>query len=104
MFTSMDTPMTDSADFILERIDKVLELRDVGRAKHYKDIQNGLWTEPVTVGRSAFWPLRENLLLQRARIAGASEEQIKQLVRQLHAERKTFMPDIGAPTPQGAPA
>ena len=94
--------MTDSADFILERIDKVLELRDVGRAKHYKDIDSGLWTRAVKVGRSSYWPLRENLLLQRARIAGCSDEQIKQLVKQLHAERATFMPDIRAP--QGAPA
>jgi len=89
-------------DFELQRIDSVLEMRDVSRPKHYKDIAHGLWTLPIKIGRSSFWPVRETLELQRARIAGCSDEQIKQLVKQLHAERATFMPDIRAP--QGAPA
>jgi len=91
-------------DFELLRIDRVLEARDVSRPKLYKDIALGLWTVPLKSGRSSFWPMREVLELQRARIAGCSDEQIKQLVKQLHAERATFMPNINAPSPEGAPA
>lgn len=57
-------------------------------ASIYNLIRNGLWTRPVKIGeRSSGWPDDEVKTLIEARIAGASDEKIRELVRQLHARR-----------------
>ena len=61
-------------------------------SSHYRDIQNGLFTAPVSLGKKAVgWPLNEIKILIAAQIAGLPEEEIQQLVKALHDKRqKTF--------------
>ena len=57
-------------------------------ASIYGLIRVGLWTQPVKIGeRSSGWPDDEVQAINAARIAGASDEQIRELVKQLHAKR-----------------
>ncbi|WP_342128528.1 helix-turn-helix transcriptional regulator [Hydrogenophaga sp. OTU3427] len=57
-------------------------------ASIYGLIRVGLWTQPVKIGeRSSGWPDDEVKAINAARIAGASDEQIRELVKQLHAKR-----------------
>lgn len=62
-----------------------------GRSTIYKDIQDGLLTAPVSIGGSRVaWPDYEILEINKARISGATDDQIKALVVQLMAHRKTL--------------
>lgn len=57
-------------------------------ASIYGLIRLGLWTQPVKIGtRSSGWPAEEVMAINAARIAGKSDEQIRELVRQLHTRR-----------------
>lgn len=61
-------------------------------ASVYGNIREGLWTLPVKIGeRSSAWPSDEVEALIAARIAGASKEQIRELVKQLHAKRAEML-------------
>ena len=57
-------------------------------ASIYNNIRDGLWTKAVPIGlRSVGWPSDEILAICNHRIAGATDEQIRQLVMRLHAKR-----------------
>lgn len=57
-------------------------------ASIYGLIREGLWTHPVKIGtRSSGWPDYEVKAINAARIAGQSDEQIRELVSRLHAMR-----------------
>lgn len=57
-------------------------------ASVYNLIREGLWTKPVQIGqRSVGWPDGEVRAICAARIAGQSEDQIRELVARLHAKR-----------------
>lgn len=57
-------------------------------ASIYGLIRDGLWTQPVKIGeRSSGWPDDEVQAINAARIAGQSDEQIRELVKLLHAKR-----------------
>lgn len=57
-------------------------------ASIYQGVRAGLITKPVPIGqRSVGWPDYEIKAIARARIAGHSEEQIRELVKQLHGKR-----------------
>ncbi len=61
-------------------------------ASIYNLIREGLWTAPVKIGeRSSGWPDTEVKAICAARIAGQSEEQIRQLVKRLHAKRAELL-------------
>lgn len=61
-------------------------------ASIYAAIKCGLFVKPVSISqRSVGWPDYEILALNKARIAGQSEAQIKELVNRLHAERSELM-------------
>ena len=61
-------------------------------ASIYTLIREGLWTKPVPIGqRSVGWPSDEVIALSRARVAGASEEQLRELVNRLHAKREGLL-------------
>ena len=64
---------------------------EMGRRSHasvYSDIRAGLCTKSVPLGpRSVGWPDYEITAITRARIAGQTEAQIKELVNRLHAQR-----------------
>lgn len=55
----------------------------------YEDIRRGLFTAGVSIGaRAKAWPEHEVVEINRARIAGKSSDDIRELVRQLHEARK----------------
>lgn len=57
-------------------------------ASIYGLIRQGLWTQPVKIGeRSSGWPDDEVRAINAARIAGKTDEQLRELVNQLHASR-----------------
>lgn len=73
------------------RLPTVLERRGRSRSSRYLDIQQGLFTKPVSIGlRAVGWPENEVLALNAARIAGKSDTEIRQLVTKLEAARKTL--------------
>ena len=73
----------------LLRLPDVLRKRARSRSSHYLDIQQGLFTHPVSIGaRAVAWPDYEVAILNEARIAGKSDEEIRSLVSQLEASRK----------------
>lgn len=61
-------------------------------ASIYQLIREGLWTSPVPIGqRSVGWPDYEVRALCAARIAGKSEDEIRELVRRLHTKRAEML-------------
>lgn len=71
------------------RLPTVLRERGRSRSAHYLDIQQGLFTRPVAIGlRAVGWPSGEVTALNVARIAGKSDEEIRDLVVKLEAARK----------------
>lgn len=76
----------------LDRLPAVLEQRGDGRSSLYLDIQRGIWTRPVRLGRSSAWPRHEVQALICARIAAATTDQLRKLVHELHQRRLAMMP------------
>jgi prophage regulatory protein len=71
------------------RLPAVLRERGRSRSTHYLDIQQGLFTRPVSIGaRAVGWPEHEVASLNDARIAGKSDDEIRALVTRLEAARK----------------
>ncbi len=71
------------------RLPAVLNARGRSRSSHYLDIQQGLFTRPVSIGlRAVGWPAHEITSLNAARIAGKSDDEIRALVLKLEAARK----------------
>ncbi len=64
-------------------------------ASIYGLIREGLWTAPVKIGeRSSGWPDSEVKAICAARIAGQSEDQIRDLVKRLHAKRADLLQTV----------
>ena len=73
---------------VFNRLNQVLKTRGRKRSAHLADVKDGLWTEPVKIGaRAVAWPEHENERLKAAQLAGASQDEMRELVKQLHAER-----------------
>ena len=71
------------------RLPFVLRERGRSRSAHYLDIQLGLFTRPVAIGlRAVGWPADEVDVLNAARIAGKTDEEIRALVVKLESARK----------------
>ncbi len=61
----------------------------------YDKVAKGLFTRPIKVGqRAAGWPEHEVEAINAARVAGASADQIRQLVAKLHEQRTARMPAL----------
>ena len=74
-------------------IHEVTARRGCQRVKHYTDIKAGLMTPPVTEGpRFSRWPEHEIDAVVRARISGASDEDVRALVTVLMAQRLVMAP------------
>ena len=57
-------------------------------ASQYNSIREGLFTAGVAIGqRSKGWPDFEVKAIAAARIAGKSDDEIRELVKRLHAKR-----------------
>lgn len=64
-------------------------------ASIYNLIRDGLWTKPVPIGqRSVGWPDDEIRALCAARIAGKSENEIRELVKRLHTKRAQLLATV----------
>ena len=60
----------------------------LSRSTIYLYISEGLWPRPVSLGaRAVGWPAHEIAALNAARIAGKSDDQIRELVIKLEAAR-----------------
>lgn len=71
------------------RINSVKAESGLSRSTIYARIKQGLWTRSCSLGGSAVgWPAREVQKLNASRIAGKSDKEIRDLVLQLHADRK----------------
>jgi prophage regulatory protein len=71
------------------RLPAVIERIGKTRSPLYADIQAGLFVKPIKLGaRAAGWPESEVAQVIEARIAGASDDRIRALVRRLHDRRK----------------
>ena len=61
----------------------------LARSTLYERISDGLWTRPVKLGaRASAWPSHEVTALNAARIAGKPDDEIRELVKRLEADRQ----------------
>ncbi|UZR27875.1 helix-turn-helix transcriptional regulator [Methylococcus mesophilus] len=74
-------------------LEQTLKHAGQSRSAWHRDIQAGLAPKPIKLGVSSRWPSDEIDALVRARIAGKSTDEIRELVRQLHEARTS---EIGA--------
>ena len=64
------------------------ETGDRSNTSIYNAIRAGLFTKPVAIGqRAKAWPDYEVKAIVRARIAGQTEAEIRELVKRLHTKR-----------------
>jgi len=64
----------------------------LSRSTIYLRITQGLWTKPVPLGvRAVGWPSEEVAALNAARIAGKTDDEIRDLVKKLETVRKDAM-------------
>ena len=73
----------------LVRVQAARALTGDGNGTFYAKIAAGLMTKPVKIGlRAAAIPAHEIEAINRARIAGKSDDDIRKLVHSLHEQRK----------------
>lgn len=73
----------------LLKLPQVLGQTANARSTHYNNIKAGLMTPPVSLGvHSVAWPEHEITAINAARVAGKSDDEIRQLVTRLVAERQ----------------
>jgi prophage regulatory protein len=71
------------------RLPAVLADTGLSRSTIYLRIAQGVFTRPVSLGaRAVGWPAHEVTAINAARIAGKSETQMRDLVRELEMARK----------------
>lgn len=58
------------------------------RSKQYLLIAAGLYPRPIRLGRSSLWLAVEDETVRRAVISGKSDDEIREIVRELEAARK----------------
>ena len=67
---------------------RVEEAIGLSRSTIYLRVSQGLFTQPVSLGpRAVGWPASEVAAINAARIAGKPDEEIRELVAQLHSAR-----------------
>lgn len=72
------------------RLPAVKSESGLSRSTIYLRIAQGQWTKPISLGaRAVGWPSCEVVAINAARIAGKSEQEIRDLVEKLEAARKT---------------
>ncbi|GAB1389287.1 MAG: hypothetical protein AMXMBFR78_04620 [Rubrivivax sp.] len=71
-----------------ERLCEVTRGNATSRTTVYADIAKGLFPRPVKIGvRAVAWPAHETEAVRAARLRGASESELRELVARLHAQR-----------------
>ena len=64
------------------------KLGDSKKTKIYQRVADGLLPKPIKFGGTNTWPDSEIEAIQRALLAGAGDDQLRALVRDLEAARK----------------
>lgn len=85
-----------SLDTSFVRFPAAVRVRGRSRSQCYVEINEGLMPPPVRIRGRTAWPAYELDALNRAEIAGASDDEIRALVRQLLQQRKSMMLPLGA--------
>jgi prophage regulatory protein len=66
------------------RFPEIRARRSISSSTHYRHVDAGLMTPPVKLGpNTAAWPEHEIDAIDRARLAGADDDAIRTLVREL---------------------
>jgi len=80
------------------RIDDVK--KETGHRSHvsiYGQVKAGTFTKPVAIGsRAVAWPSHEVAAINAARVAGRSNEELRDLVERLHARRAQMAEEAAA--------
>lgn len=75
-------------DLSLLSLPKAGDLLGRGRSSIYSDVAKGLVTKPISAGPNAKrWPAGELRQIVQARISGKTDDELRELVRALHARR-----------------
>lgn len=82
-----NTPITPTT---LLRLREVCILQGKCRSGFYESISAGLMTRPVKLGAASAWPAHEVEAINRARVAGKTDKEIRQLVKKLEESRSTL--------------
>ncbi len=86
----LQTANTSLGQITILRTPTVCKRRGRSRSSHFADIKAGLFVKPVRIGqRSVGTPDTEVEVLNAARIAGKSDDEIRALVVKLEAARKS---------------
>jgi prophage regulatory protein len=73
----------------LIKLHKVMDATGDGRSTHYNKIHKGLMVPPVRLGaNSGAYPEHEIAAINVARVAGKTDDEIRQIVTDLIAARK----------------
>jgi len=73
------------------RLPTVLERTGYSRSRLYARISDGLFPRPISLGpRVAAWPEHEVDAVIAAHIRALAEDELTQLVSEIHADRSTF--------------
>jgi prophage regulatory protein len=76
--------------FSIRRLPPVLAQTGYTRSKVYSDMDKGLFTKQIKIGpRAMGWLSTEVDALIAARVAGKTDDEIRQLVTELEAARQT---------------
>jgi len=71
------------------RLPAVMQMTGLGKTSIYARIADGLFPKSIPVGsRAVVWPIVEVEAINRAYIAGKTNDEVKALVRKLEAKRK----------------
>ena len=77
--------------FEMLRMQDVTKKTGYPKGSIYQKIGEGLFTRPVPMGaRTAAWPKHEVEAILQARIAGAKDDAIRELVKELMKKRQTI--------------
>ena len=75
--------------YTIQRLPVVSSESGHSRTTFYNLIADGLWTKPIRISaRAVGWPAHETSALNAARIAGKTDEEIRELVVKLESARK----------------
>lgn len=86
---SIQQAVTPAINLVLIDKHRVCQKRGDRNSKLYADIGQGLCTKPVKIGaRGSRWPEHEIDAVLHARMAGATDDQVRSLVNRLHELRQ----------------
>ena len=82
-------PLTTNSSLRFLDVPEILSRRRGGRTKLYADILRNLWPTLVKFGRKSVQPEHEVNLMLAAITAGKTDDELRELVRQIHLTRAT---------------